>query len=625
MLELVFVMAPGQNLFFRELVDAIRHELDALGVPSALSEAGFPDALPERVYVLVPPHEWFRLDPRHPAPDLLRRTVFICAEQPGTSHWHENLELSRRAGAVFDINRHSAAELTRRGVAAEPFPLGYCSRWAEQAAPLEERDVDVLFMGAVSERRLRFLASYADVFWKWRTRFVLSDNARPNAKASASFLADADKWRLLGRSKILLNLHQGPRPYFEWLRVVQAIHSGCAVVSEHSTDFAPLRPSHDILVGRPETLAMLSEALLEGGERLRTITASALELLRTSLPLRRAVERLVAVAEGLASGTAEPAPPAPPLLEAPPPLPRPGGEASAPEPPEDREAAGLAVLRAALKDVRLDLLDLRRELDARGEGSGAVRARTLEIAHRSASWSAKPGRVSVLTTVFDYGHHIEAALDSVAHGNYRELELVVVDDNSRDDSLERVRSWIDRHPGVPALLLHHPLNRGLPASRNTALGFARGELCFVLDADNEIYPGGLHALVRALDDRPEVVFAYGMLQRFSSSGPVDLMGYFPWDHELLRRGNYIDAMALVRTASLRELGGYTTDRRLHGWEDYDLWCHVAESGGAGVLVPEVVGRYRVTGHSMLSLTNLSLSGATSVLRERYPRLMAHRS
>jgi hypothetical protein len=81
-------------------------------------------------------------------------------------------------------------------------------------------------------------------------------------------------------------------------------------------------------------------------------------------------------------------------------------------------------------------------------------------------------------------------------------------------------------------------------------------------------------------------------------------------------------MALVRRDWLVAHGGYTTDRRLHGWEDFDLWCRVAEHGLRGVQVPSIVARYRVTKHSMLTLTDLSSTQAVSLLIERHPAVMA---
>jgi glycosyltransferase involved in cell wall biosynthesis len=199
----------------------------------------------------------------------------------------------------------------------------------------------------------------------------------------------------------------------------------------------------------------------------------------------------------------------------------------------------------------------------------------------------------------------------------------VVDDGSEDGSGARAREWMAAHPRVPALLVRHRWNRGLPHARNTAIDFARAPLTFVLDADNALYPRGLARLVQALESDRDASFAYGILQCFEGSGPTDLLSYAPWEPGRLRVMNFVDAMALVRTRALRALGGYATDPRLHGWEDYDLWCGMASRGWRGVSVPEIVGRYRVAAHSMLrATTQISNVDARSVLEERHPGLMA---
>jgi glycosyltransferase involved in cell wall biosynthesis len=197
-----------------------------------------------------------------------------------------------------------------------------------------------------------------------------------------------------------------------------------------------------------------------------------------------------------------------------------------------------------------------------------------------------------------------------------------VDDASRDASLAKARAWLRSHPTVPALLVRHTANRGLGRARNTGVAFARGEYVFVLDADNVLYPHGIERLVSALDADPEAEFAYGLLEQFTSEGSFGLMGVLPWEPARLRTGNYIDAMALIRTRTLRELP-YSTDPRLHGYEDWALWCAIAERGGRGALVREIVARYRLAQHSMARTTSvLSVTDAFSVLSERYPRLFA---
>jgi glycosyltransferase involved in cell wall biosynthesis len=172
-------------------------------------------------------------------------------------------------------------------------------------------------------------------------------------------------------------------------------------------------------------------------------------------------------------------------------------------------------------------------------------------------------------------------------------------------------------------VLHHPVNRGLPHVRNAGIDFARGEFAFILDADNEVYPHCLGRLVAALDAEPGAAFAYGMADRFDGTGPVGLLSVGGWEPERLRAGNYIDAMALIRCSALRELGGYSSDSRLHGWEDYDLWCGFADRGWHGVAVRELLGRYRVSPGSMLgAVTSLSATDAYVALIDRHPQLMS---
>ena len=97
------------------------------------------------------------------------------------------------------------------------------------------------------------------------------------------------------------------------------------------------------------------------------------------------------------------------------------------------------------------------------------------------------------------------------------------------------------------------------------------------------------------------------------------MTAFPWEPAAAADGNYIDAMAIWRGRPPR-VGGYTTDHRLYGWEDYDLWCRLAESGGLRGFRRPGGGSLPVARHSMISTTDLSVATAFSVIAERHPVL-----
>lgn len=623
--ELAFVLAPRQNHFFVELVDTLRAEASALGARASVHVGGFPAPRADLVYVLVPPHEYFTLlHGRHgPTPHTLARTIFICAEQPDTSFFDDNLSLAPRAGAVFDINSLAVRAFRTNGIDAHHLQIGWTPGWDHLRE--RERDIDVLFLGSISDRREAGLARAARLFSRWRTCLILADNSLPNWHAAASFRTDQEKWDLLGRAKILLNIHQGKRPYFEWLRIAQAMSNGAVVVSEHSVDHEPLEAGRHFLSGELESLGLLCEFLLSDPDRWWRIQTDAYQTIRHELPLSAGIRRLFEVGANLARSIEVPDADDPFFTQAPP---DPNEIRIFREPDRPPSPAGenhnAAVVRRALKDVKLELIDVRRELVRiklsviDGHSTAPV-----ELIHRTSGYAASSPRVSILMALYNYEQHVGEALDSLLTSAERSWEVLVVDDGSSDRSGKWAQEWLLAHEDCAGLLLHHPVNMGLGHARNHALGCARGEFCFVLDADNAVYPHCLGRLLEALESDPRAAFAYGIHERFRVGEPVGLANMLPWEPSRLRLTNYIDAMALIRTSLLREgFGGYTTDRRLHGWEDYDLWCQFAEAELYGVFVPEIVARYRTTAHSMLSLTNISGTDAYSILIERYPRLMA---
>jgi hypothetical protein len=639
-LEFCLVLAKGQNGFFFELAEAIADEIRSAGHRATISVEGFPAPREDLVYLLVPPHEYYRLEGTHtePPPEILARTIFVCAEQPGTSFFDDDVFLAARAGAVFDINLRSIEEFRRRGVPnVRHLPLGWTPTWSpvafEPGQPVGnlDRPIDVLHMGIFSANRGKALGAAAKHLVRWESHLILADDSKANSEQRVNFVMNEAKWDMLRKSRVLLNVHVAHRPYFEWLRVVQAIGAGCAVVSEHSAGYPPLVPGEHLLFGHAEALGLLTQQLLDEEEQRWGLARDAWLFLRDHLPFSRSIAALIDAGQEIA---ARPLPadsrtstfarraidrPQAESLE-------PGivVEAEVPERyPSDVGGADTSRIRAGIKDLRLELMSVRRDQARRDlrVAAGGIDPPRVEEVRTTRAYAAGRPRVSVVTALYNYERHIAAALDSAASSRGVDLELVVVDDGSTDGSRAAVEEWCARNEDVPARLLRHPVNQGLGAARNTAIDFARGELVFILDADNEVFAQGIGRLVSVLDDHPEAAFAYGMLEVFDQDGPLGLQSAFPWEPERFKTGNFIDAMALVRRRWLMEHGGYTTDRRLHGWEDFDLWCRVAEQGRYGIQLPSIVARYRSTRHSMLTLTDISSTQAVSILIERHPRVM----
>ncbi len=213
-------------------------------------------------------------------------------------------------------------------------------------------------------------------------------------------------------------------------------------------------------------------------------------------------------------------------------------------------------------------------------------------------------RVTVVVPLYNYEKHIRETLDSVAAQTFRDIAIVVVDDCSTDSSAAVAEAWMRDHvdQGLSLYLRQNHKNAKLSITRNTGIDFARSEMCFMLDADNVLYPRCIETHVEALDSRPDASAAYSLIEVFEAR--KSLIGNSAFAASELKYGNYIDAMAMIRRDVLLEMGGYRHMR--HGWEDYELWLRFCEADRFAIHIPEILSRYREHGSSMLrTQTNVS--------------------
>jgi glycosyltransferase involved in cell wall biosynthesis len=143
---------------------------------------------------------------------------------------------------------------------------------------------------------------------------------------------------------------------------------------------------------------------------------------------------------------------------------------------------------------------------------------------------------------------------------------------------------------------HRQANQGLSAARNTGARLAGGDYVVFLDADNQLRPTFVEACLAALEAHPTAGFAYPQAHHF---GEVDLdTDLGPYDLEVLRARNVIDACALLRRSVV--LAHPFDEANRVGWEDWDFYLTLAEHGWGGVLVDEVLFDYRRHSASMTS-------------------------
>jgi len=613
--RICFVSVRGANHFMTELLSMLSAAVANAGHEVDFAFDEFPSYDGETVYVVIP-HEFHGHLDASVFPDAVQcaRTIALCTENPGTEWFEAACHLLQHFGAVAAINRGSVAELRRRGIPCEHLQLGYSrlwDRWRREAD--SERPIDVLYMGSTDARRNPLLAATGHHLWDRRCEYLvpaLESRYGPRF----DYLTGIEKYDRLRSAALILNFHRDRSSCFEWVRFLEAAVNGCVFVTEPSLDHGPLIPGEHLVVSDPDSIALVAARLLADPERLRRARLGAYDFVREQLPMGPSVERLVARADEL-HGRSSPRS----SLSATPLPPRPTAQAPGSADPDAQHAETQA---AMLRSLSVETRELRRAINSLAHRARAGADPVGEVMASTPAYRDARPRVSVVVTVHDYEREVIDALASIADSRFGELEVLIVDDGSSDDSAQAVTDFLTTHPWLPGMLLHHPVNLGLAASRNAAVTRGRGEYVFVLDADNGVYPSALGRLVAALDEDPEATFAYPMIAVLQDGRPVSLRSSLPWEPARLRGGNYIDAMALIRREDLLELGGYTTEPRLTGWEDFHLWCRCAETGRYGVIVPQVLAWYRRHSHSMSADNESSTVAAWSIMRARFPELRA---
>jgi glycosyltransferase involved in cell wall biosynthesis len=215
--------------------------------------------------------------------------------------------------------------------------------------------------------------------------------------------------------------------------------------------------------------------------------------------------------------------------------------------------------------------------------------------------------VSVVIPAHDAGATIEATVRSVLRQSRPDLEVIVVDDGSTDDTAARVRAL----EADERVRLVQQANAGASAARNAGIAAAAAATISVVDSDDLWLPTYLETMTTALASRPDAGFAYTDAWLFDEErrllsarsamegqrppvpAPADPAAFLL---ELLDR-NFVFTSATIPREVLLEVGGY--DERLRYGEDFELWARIVETGRMPVHVP---GRLAVHRRHATSLT-----------------------
>ena len=182
----------------------------------------------------------------------------------------------------------------------------------------------------------------------------------------------------------------------------------------------------------------------------------------------------------------------------------------------------------------------------------------------------QPSRISVIIPTYNRASLIKRALQSVLDQEYPDLEVIVVDDSSSDNTEEVVKSLHDER----IKFIRHTRNKGANAARNTGIRAASGEFIAFQDSDDEWMPGKLAKQMAAFEQAPAdigVVYTAfwrieGEKKAYTPAGDVLTTNGFLLE-ELLRRNFITTQSILIKKECLDKVGLFDeTMPRLQDWE-----------------------------------------------------------
>jgi len=210
--------------------------------------------------------------------------------------------------------------------------------------------------------------------------------------------------------------------------------------------------------------------------------------------------------------------------------------------------------------------------------------------------------VSVLIPNFNYEEYVRVAISSVAIQDHKNIELIVVDDGSTDESVVAIEAALSANDGAfrNVRRVYLTQNHGNNYAVNVGMERSRGYATAIVDSDDRLKPEYISRLLELLMANKDdgVGFVYSDSYLIDKGGTPLFRGVVPliglsneFDPELLKDNSYIPGNALMLTKALIEVLPLDTTERL-GNKVY-RWRQIVDNGYKGLHIPEPLFFYRM--------------------------------
>lgn len=198
-------------------------------------------------------------------------------------------------------------------------------------------------------------------------------------------------------------------------------------------------------------------------------------------------------------------------------------------------------------------------------------------------------KISVIMAAYNCEDTVSASIESVLNQTYNNIEFIICDDCSSDNTYAILKSYQEKYPDM-IILLKNEENKKLPATLNRCLEYVTGDYIARMDADDLSKLDRFERQVKFLQTHPEYDLVSTGVEISNGKEIVGtiLKEEYPDKMTLIKSNVFSHATIMTYPYVYRELNGYSLDKYAVRVEDLDLWCRFFAKGFKGYGIQDVL-------------------------------------
>ena len=196
-------------------------------------------------------------------------------------------------------------------------------------------------------------------------------------------------------------------------------------------------------------------------------------------------------------------------------------------------------------------------------------------------------KVSIIVPCYNQENFVEECLESIRKQSYKNIECIIVNDGSTDQSCNRIIQFCSKDSRFSYI---DKKNEGVSVARNTGILHSSGKYILPVDADDIIAEDYVKECVAVLESHPDYKVVYCRAKKFGEVNFEWILPPYSLETELCR--NCIFCSAMFRKDDFEKSSGYNPNMK-EGFEDWDFWISFLGNGEKVYKIDKILFYYRI--------------------------------